>query len=112
MDSLAPSRSAGSTPARCGWSGQTHAAAAALSPAAAALAQQPVSVAARGLVQNASLEIAWTRVVVETGPSPATCVMPFLTEGYEGFDVNTPYDWDLAESLVSGGQAQLPRVTP
>ena len=63
-------------------------------------------------VQNASLEIAWTRVVVESRTIAGEVVMPFFTEGHEGFDVNTPYDWDLAESLVSGGEAQLPRVTP
>jgi CMP-N,N'-diacetyllegionaminic acid synthase len=37
-------------------------------------------------------------------------VMPFISEGYEGFDVNHPYDWDLAERLVASGEAQLPKV--
>jgi CMP-N,N'-diacetyllegionaminic acid synthase len=38
-------------------------------------------------------------------------VMPFFTEGYEGFDVNRPYDWELAERLVTTGVAELPRVS-
>jgi N-acylneuraminate cytidylyltransferase len=36
--------------------------------------------------------------------------MPFLTQGYEGFDVNRPYDWGLAEELVKTGQAKLPEI--
>jgi N-acylneuraminate cytidylyltransferase len=61
-------------------------------------------------VQNASLEIAWTRVVVETRTIAGHVLTPFFTEGHEGFDVNHPYDWRLAEELVESGQAALPEV--
>jgi len=61
--------------------------------------------------QNASLEIAWTRAVSETGTIAGDVLMPFFTEGYEGFDVNSEYDWSLAEYLVNNSQAQLPSVT-
>jgi N-acylneuraminate cytidylyltransferase len=61
-------------------------------------------------VQNASLEIAWTRVVFEGRTIAGEVVMPFFTEGYEGFDVNRPYDWQLAEELVKTGQAKLPEI--
>jgi N-acylneuraminate cytidylyltransferase len=61
-------------------------------------------------VQNASLEIAWCRVALEGGTIAGENVVPFLTEGYEGFDVNHPYDWVFAEELVRTGQAQLPEV--
>jgi N-acylneuraminate cytidylyltransferase len=37
--------------------------------------------------------------------------MPFFTEGYEGFDVNHPADWRLAEAIVQSGQATLPAVS-
>ncbi len=60
--------------------------------------------------QNASLEIAWTRVVFEGRTIAGEVIMPFFTEGYEGFDVNRPYDWQLAEELVETGQAQLPEI--
>ncbi len=60
--------------------------------------------------QNASLEIAWTRVIFEGRTIAGNVVMPFVTRGYEGFDVNQPYDWELAEKLVQSGQAELPRV--
>jgi CMP-N,N'-diacetyllegionaminic acid synthase len=62
-------------------------------------------------VQNASLEIAWTRVVFEGRSIAGNVLMPFLTRDYEGFDVNNLYDWDLAEHLVRNGQARLPSVT-
>ncbi len=62
-------------------------------------------------VQNASLEIAWSRVVSEGRTIAGEVVMPFFTEGYEGFDVNQLYDWQLAEELVGSGEARLPEVT-
>jgi CMP-N-acetylneuraminic acid synthetase len=61
-------------------------------------------------IQNASLEIAWTHVVLEQRTIAGTVLMPFMTEGYEGFDVNNPYDWKLAEHLVSSGDVRLPAV--
>lgn len=61
-------------------------------------------------VQNASLEIAWTRVIFENKNITGNTVMPFLTKGYEGFDVNHPYDLRLAEELINTGQVKLPDI--
>ena len=61
-------------------------------------------------VQNASLEIAWTRVVFEGRTIAGNVLMPFFTQGYEGLDVNQPMDWQIAEELVRSGQARLPSV--
>jgi N-acylneuraminate cytidylyltransferase len=61
-------------------------------------------------VQNASLEIAWTRLVWDEGTIAGVVLTPFFTEGYEGFDINQPLDWLLAELLITQGQAALPRV--
>ncbi len=61
-------------------------------------------------VQNASLEMAWSRVVFEERTIAGNVVMPFLTEDYEGFDVNSPYDWQLAETLVNTSEARLPDI--
>ncbi len=60
--------------------------------------------------QNASLEIAWTRIIFEEHTIAGNVVMPFFTQGYEGFDVNQPYDWELAEKMVHTGRAELPKV--
>jgi CMP-N,N'-diacetyllegionaminic acid synthase len=61
-------------------------------------------------VQNASLEIAWTRVVLEQRTIAGDVVVPFITQGYEGFDINDPYDWKIAEQLLLDGAATLPPV--
>jgi CMP-N,N'-diacetyllegionaminic acid synthase len=61
-------------------------------------------------VQNASLEIAWTRVVKEGRTIAGEVVMPFFTEGAEGVDINVPKDWWWAEHLIAAGEAELPRV--
>lgn len=61
-------------------------------------------------VQNASLEIAWTKVVVDTATIAGRTVRPFLTEGLEGFDLNEPQDWWLLERLVEEGLAELPSI--
>jgi CMP-N-acetylneuraminic acid synthetase len=60
--------------------------------------------------QNASLEIAWSRIVFETGTIAGEVIMPFLTEGEEGFDINDELDWSIAEELIRRGRAELPRV--
>jgi N-acylneuraminate cytidylyltransferase len=60
--------------------------------------------------QNASLEMAWSRVVFNGRTIAGEVIMPFISEGYEGFDVNHPYDWGLAEKLVVSGEAELPKV--
>lgn len=60
--------------------------------------------------QNASLEIAWTRVVTEGRTIAGNVLVPFLTEGEEGLDVNSPLDWKIAEELVRSGEARLPPI--
>ena len=62
-------------------------------------------------VQNASLEIAWTRVVFERRTIAGDVLTPFITEGYEGFDINDPHDWLIAERLLADGAVALPTVS-
>jgi CMP-N,N'-diacetyllegionaminic acid synthase len=61
-------------------------------------------------VQNASLEIAWTRVVFERRTIAGDVLVPFITEGYEGFDINDQMDWMIAERLLTDGVVSLPNV--
>lgn len=61
-------------------------------------------------VQNASLEIAWTRVVFERRTIAGNVMVPFVTEGYEGFDINDLTDWLVAERLLEGGSVRLPPI--
>lgn len=61
-------------------------------------------------VQNASLEIARTRVVFERRTIAGEVVLPFFTTGCEGFDVNDPLDWRIAEEIIRTREAALPPV--
>jgi len=62
-------------------------------------------------MQNASLEIAWTRVVVERRTIAGDVLVPFLTQGHEGFDINDATDWMIAERLLVDGAVALPSVS-
>jgi CMP-N,N'-diacetyllegionaminic acid synthase len=61
-------------------------------------------------VQNSALEIAWSRVVSDTGTREGRILAPFFTEGYEGFNVDDEGDWLRAESLVASGEVALPAI--
>lgn len=61
-------------------------------------------------IQNASLEISWTRNVTERGSISGDVIKPFFTDGYEGFDLNTEDDFILAEALIERGLATLLEV--
>lgn len=61
-------------------------------------------------VQNASLEIAWTRVVFEEHTIAGNSILPFFTQGYEGLDINDDKDWWYAEYLIKEGKARLPLI--
>jgi CMP-N,N'-diacetyllegionaminic acid synthase len=61
-------------------------------------------------VQDSSLEIAWARAVGDHDSIAGATVAPFLTEGVEGFSIDYPDDWRLAEELVASGEAELPPV--
>jgi CMP-N,N'-diacetyllegionaminic acid synthase len=61
-------------------------------------------------VQNSALEIAWTRVVAETGTREGRVVAPFLTQGHEGLNIDDEDDLARAEALVASGAAVLPIV--
>jgi CMP-N,N'-diacetyllegionaminic acid synthase len=77
-------------------------------------------------VQNASLEIAWAYTALppsltvagthdNDGSIAGESVAPFFTHGWEGYDINTPEDWDRAErhaqELLARRQALPPAVT-
>jgi CMP-N,N'-diacetyllegionaminic acid synthase len=61
-------------------------------------------------VQNSALEIAWTRVVAATGTREGRMLAPFLTDGYEGLNIDDEEDWARAERIVAEGVATLPDV--
>lgn len=61
--------------------------------------------------QNASLEIAWTRVAQAAPPTIAgNAIVPFISDGQDGFDINLPQDVIDAEVLIASGEAELPPI--
>jgi CMP-N,N'-diacetyllegionaminic acid synthase len=65
----------------------------------------------RVYVQNSALEIAWTRVVSQTGTREGRVVAPYLTEGFEGFNIDDEEDWERARRLLDEGAVSLPDIT-
>jgi N-acylneuraminate cytidylyltransferase len=62
--------------------------------------------------QNASLEIAWSKVIFDQKNISGTQIIGFQTQGLEGFDINTELDWMLANILISEKQVALPSISP
>jgi CMP-N,N'-diacetyllegionaminic acid synthase len=62
-------------------------------------------------VQNASLEMARVAVVTNGRTIAGEVVAPFLTEGYEGLDINQPWDWERAAQLIGAGKVALPAIS-
>jgi CMP-N,N'-diacetyllegionaminic acid synthase len=60
--------------------------------------------------QDASLEIAWSRIALEQDTIAGEAIIPFISEGLEGFDINEPEDWLLAEHYLAQRQATLPTM--
>lgn len=61
--------------------------------------------------QNASLEIAWSRLALEHNTIAGEAIIPFVSLDLEGFDINETEDWLLAEHFLANGQASLPIVS-
>lgn len=61
--------------------------------------------------QDASLEIGWTRIPLEQSNIAGEAILPFVSQGFEGFDINEPEDWWLAERLLGTQEMLLPTIT-
>ncbi|WP_076792525.1 acylneuraminate cytidylyltransferase family protein [Chlorobium sp. KB01] len=61
-------------------------------------------------VQDASLEIAWSRIAIEHHSIAGESIIPFVSREFEGFDINEPEDWLLAEHYISAGLSRLPEI--
>ena len=60
--------------------------------------------------QDASLEMAWTRIALEQNSIAGESIIPFVSKGLEGFDINDPEDWWMAERLLATQEATLPAI--
>jgi len=62
-------------------------------------------------IQNASLEFAWCSVVLEQHSISGEVVIPFVSQGFEGFDINDPEDWMVAENYLETQKVKLPDIS-
>ena len=60
-------------------------------------------------IQNASLEMAWAEVVTDKKSISGSVILPFITDDFEGFDINEESDWILAEHHIKEGNVKLPK---
>lgn len=60
--------------------------------------------------QDASLEISCTSIALEQNTIAGEAVIPFISKGFEGFDINKPEDWFLAEQYVAKREVLLPEI--
>lgn len=61
-------------------------------------------------VQNASLEIAWTKTITNKKSISGQLIIPFITEMQEGFDINYPDDIIKLNHLIESGEVKLPSI--
>jgi CMP-N,N'-diacetyllegionaminic acid synthase len=61
--------------------------------------------------QDASMEIAWSRVPLQQNSIAGEAIVPFVSEGYEGFDINEPEDCWMAERLLNTNAVVLPAIS-
>ena len=61
--------------------------------------------------QDASLEIAWSHIALEKNTIAGEIIIPFISNGLEGFDINEPDDWVLAEYYLATGEVRLPVIS-
>ncbi len=61
--------------------------------------------------QDASLEIAWTRLPLEQATIAGQSIIPFVSAGLEGFDINQPEDLVLAEYYLANGIAKVASIS-
>ncbi len=59
-------------------------------------------------VQNASLEITKISVLKRYKNITGNKIIPFFTKNYEGFDINTPLDWNMAKILMQKKLVKTP----
>jgi CMP-N,N'-diacetyllegionaminic acid synthase len=61
-------------------------------------------------IQDASLEIAWTRIALEKDSIAGESIIPFISQELEGFDINELDDWWMAERLISQKDVSLLQI--
>lgn len=70
----------------------------------------PMQVLPEIYMQNSSLEIAKTQIPLTTNSISGKQIIPYITNGFEGYDLNTEKDWIYAEYLIETKRVKLPVI--
>ena len=62
-------------------------------------------------IQTGGMEIFRTKILKRYGTQSGRCILPYILNAYDGFDIHTEEDLLLAEILVHEGKAHLPKVS-
>jgi len=62
-------------------------------------------------VQDAILKIAHTQILATHRLISGDVILPFISNGHEGFDINHEEDWILCNHYIQSGEAVLPEKT-
>lgn len=69
----------------------------------------PTQLLPRVYAQTAGLEILRAETI-RGGSLTGERLLPFILDDEQGFDINTPHDWWIAEQLIAADAAALPRI--
>ena len=64
----------------------------------------------KAYIQTAGMEFARTNTVFTTQTIAGSMIWPFVVDGWEGFDINTRAEWNLAKRAAASGEVKLPEV--
>jgi CMP-N,N'-diacetyllegionaminic acid synthase len=67
----------------------------------------PTQAAPQSYIQSGCIQIFTRRLVEDWHTQTGAEVVPFITNGPEGLDINGEEDWDMAEILIQRGIAKL-----
>jgi N-acylneuraminate cytidylyltransferase len=62
-------------------------------------------------VQDANLKIALTQIFATHRSTSGDVILPFISNGHEGFDINHEEVWILSDHYVQSGEVMLPEIT-
>ena len=62
-------------------------------------------------IQTAGMEFAYFSTVRRTNSISGSRIIPYLSDTWTGFDINTREEWEIAERAAMRGVAKLPEVT-
>ena len=64
----------------------------------------------KAYIQTAGMEFTYFNTVKRTNSISGSRIIPYISDGWAGFDINTREEWEIAERAAMRGVAKLPEV--